>query len=304
MDSAVTIFNQIIKMFVMMAVGFGLTKNKTINEETTARLSSLLLMVATPCTILNSFNQTYSQEKLAGLALSFGLSVLVYSMNILVASVLFEKEARVEKFSAVFSNAGFLGIPLVTGLLGAEAVFYLSPFIVCFYLFAWTYGALIMSGNRESVTMKKIATNPCIWATVLGIGIFLCPLKPAAPLMEAVASLGSMNTPLAMLILGAYMAKSSISSLFRNKKAYWVCFVRLILIPGLLLVGLPFVPDAYATIRTVILVAASAPVGALAPVFAQMFGKDIQLGAEIVSLSTIFCLITMPVVLLAAEIVW
>ena len=68
------------------------------------------------------------------LILAFGLSLAVYAANIMIAGVLCKREERVEKFALVFSNAGFLGIPLVTGLLGIEAVFYLLPFIVCFYL--------------------------------------------------------------------------------------------------------------------------------------------------------------------------
>lgn len=304
MESGITIFYQIIKMFVMMAVGYVLYKKNTINDDTTARLSNILLMVATPCTLITSFNQTYSDEKFQGLMISFALSAAVYIFAIIVAKMLFKKEQRIEIFSVVFSNAGFLGIPLVTGLFDIQAVFYLSPFIVCFYLFAWTFGVVEMSGKKELVTMKKISTNPCILCVFVGIVVFFLPAKPFAPLMEAVATLGSLNTPLAMLILGAYMAKSSLLDMFKNKKAYLVSFHRLVLIPALLLVLFCFVPEQYNQIKTIILVAASAPVGVLAPVFAQMFHLDSNYGAQIVSLSTILCLLTMPVVLLISEMIW
>ena len=155
MESAITILNQIIKMFLMMAVGYQLYRKKTINDDTTARLSNILLMVATPCTIVTSFNQEYSAEKLQGLMFAFLLSLAVYAANILIAQLLFKPEERVEKFSLVFSNAGFLGIPLVTGLLGIEAVFYLAPFIVCFYLYAWTYGVVVMSGKKKHHDQKN-----------------------------------------------------------------------------------------------------------------------------------------------------
>lgn len=304
MESAITIFNQILKMFLMMSVGFLLYRKKTINDDTTARLSNILLMVATPCTIITSFNQTYTPEKLQGLILAFGLSLAVYAANIMIAGVLCKREERVEKFALVYSNAGFLGIPLVTGLLGIEAVFYLSPFIVCFYLYAWTYGVIVMSGTREGVTFKKILTNPCIWAMVVGVLVFLLPQKPPMPVMEAVASLGSMNTPLAMLVLGAYLAKSPLIHMFKNIAAYRISVYRLVLIPAFLLAALSLVPDTFATIRTVILVSACAPSAALAPVFAQMFHRDISLGAEIVSLSTLLCLFTLPVVIMLSEMIW
>lgn len=304
MESAITIFNQILKMFLMMSVGYLLYRKQTINDDTTARLSNILLMVATPCTIITSFNQTYTPEKFKGLILAFLLSLAVYAANILIARLIYKPDQRVEKFGMVFSNAGFLGIPLVTGLLGIEAVFYLSPFIVCFYLYAWTYGVILMSGDKNSVTLKKIIINPCIWAMIIGVIIFLLPVKPAQPVMEAVNSLGSMNTPLAMLVLGAYLAKSPLIHMFKNKTAYHVSVVRLVLVPAFLLAAFSLIPQTYATIRTVILVSAAAPSAVLAPVFAQMFDRDITLGAEIVSLSTILCLFTLPLVLLIAEMIW
>ena len=107
-----------------------------------------------------------------------------------------------------------------------------------------------------------------------------------------------------MLVLGAYLAKSPLIHMFKNRTAYHVSFVRLVLIPAALLAAFSLIPDSFATIRTVILVSAAAPSAVLAPVFAQMFDRDITLGAEIVSLSTILCLFTLPLVLLIAEMIW
>ncbi len=169
MEAAFVIFTQIIKMFMMMIVGYVLYKKAVLNEDTTARLSNILLMVATPCTLITSFNQTYSVEKLKGLVVAFVLSLAIYGLHILLAHGFYKRECRIERFSVVFSNAGFIGIPLVTGLLGIDAVFYLSPFVVCFYLFVWTYGVITMSGSTKTVTVKKIVTNPCIWAVLIGV---------------------------------------------------------------------------------------------------------------------------------------
>lgn len=301
MASAVTLFNQIIKMFLMIAVGYLLGRKKVVVEDTTARLSNILLMVATPCTLITSFNQEYTAEKWQGLLVSFGLSAFVYVFNILLANVICKKGDRTAKFCTIFSNAGFIGIPLVTGVFGIEAVFYLSPFIVCFYLFVWTAGVLLMSGSREEVSFRKIVTNPCIWAVVLGIVVFLLPAKPPAPVMEAVSTLGSLNTPLAMLILGAYLARTNLLDMFRNKKAYLVSFFRLVLLPGLLLPVLMLMPAQYSRISVIILIGASAPVGALAPVFAQMYHRDTSEGAQTVCLSTLLCVVTMPTLLMLAQ---
>lgn len=301
MDSAITLFHQIIKMFLMMAAGYYFRKKGTINDDTTSRLSSILLMAATPCTLITSFNQEYSSQKLAGLMIALGLSFLIYLLNIAMASILCKKQDGMGKFCLIFSNAGFLGIPLVTGLLGIEMVFYLSPFISCFYLFVWTVGVVLISGNRKTVTFAKIITNPCIWATAAGIVVFLLPFKLPSAIMEAVAMVGNMNSPLAMIILGSYMAKTNLFDMFRDRRAYVISFFRLMLLPGLALIPLSFTPARYSQIAMIILIGASAPVGALAPVFAQMFHKDTDEGAQIVSLSTILCVITMPLMIVLWE---
>lgn len=151
------------------------------------------------------------------------------------------------------------------------------------------------------MTFGKIVTNPCIWATAVGIILFLLPFKLPSSLMEAIAMVGNMNSPLAMIILGAYMAKTNLLDMFGNRQAYVIAFLRLVLLPGLAMIPLSFMPAQYRQIALVILIGASAPVGALAPVFAQMFHKDTDQGAKIVSLSTILCVITMPLMIIVWE---
>lgn len=304
MEAGITIVYQIIKMFAMMAVGYVLYAKAIVNDDTTARLSNILLMVATPCTIITSFNQAFSMEKLQGLGVSFFLSAASILITIGLSKILLRKASQVEQFSVIFSNAGFIGIPLVSGLLGAPAVFYLSTFIACFYLFVWTYGLVLMSDDKSLVTVNKVITNPCILSMFIGLFVFVLPVNPFAPIMEAVAVLGSMNTPLAMLILGAYLAKSSIFEMFKNKQAYVVSFFRLFVFPMVILLLLSFVPEKYLEIKTIILVASAAPVGVMVAVFAQRFNRDFNYGAQIVSLSTILCLISIPTLLLISEMIW
>ena len=305
MTAAQVIFTQIIKMFIMMVVGFVLFKKHVLNEDRIACLSNILLMIATPCTLITSFNQNFSIEKLKELLLSFAFSFIIYFLFILAAKLLYpKKDARIERFAVVFSNAGFIGIPLVSGLMGIEAVFYLSPYIVCFYLFVWTYGVMTMSGLRDSVSFKKIVSNPCLWAVLLGLIVFLLPVKPAAPIMDAISMMGSMNTPMAMIILGAYLGKEPIITIFKDRKSYQISLYRLIVLPLGLILLFKFVPLKYETIRLIMLIAAAAPVGALAPVFAQMFNQDIGYAARTVSLSTILSLISMPLLLLLTEMIW
>lgn len=304
MEAGITVFYQIIKMFVMIVVGYILYKKKVITDEATAVLSNLLLMVATPCTLITSFNQPFSSEKLINLGYAVILSVFTYLFFIGLAGLLYKKDQREERFSIVFSNAGFMGIPLVTGLLGIESVFYLSVYIVCFYLFGWTYGIVTMSHDKSLASIKKLVKNPCIWAVVVGLVIFISPMKPFAPIMESISMMGNLNTPLAMIVLGCYLGRCRLQEIFMDKRIYLVSFYRLILAPLCLLFIFKYLPIQLDQIKMIIFIAASAPVGALLPMFAQIVNRDTNYGAEIVSLSTILSLISLPFMLMIAQMVW
>ncbi len=303
MEVALTIVEQIIKMFIMMAVGAWLYHKSIVNEDTSSRLSAILLNVATPCTIITAFNQEFSTLKLQGLILSFILAILAIILSGLIGKLFFNKN-KIESFSVCFANAGFIGIPLVTGLLGSASVFYLSAYIAMFYIFLWTYGIVLMSGDKKRVNWQSILFNPTILATGLGILLFVLPIGLWTPISQAVSSLGSMNTPLAMLILGIYMAKSNLIEMFTDFKIYKACLVRLIVVGIATLMALSLVPNQYNEIKTVILIANCAPVGVIVAVFAQMFHEDYNYSAEIVSLSTILCVVTMPLLVFASQIMW
>lgn len=304
MGTTITLVSQIIKMFLIMAAGYVMYKKKIVDDHTNAKLSSILLTVATPATIIASYNQTFSAEKILNLFVAFFLSLITYVVSIVVVQRLYKTEQRIEKFAIVFSNAGFIGIPLVSGLLGIEAVFYIAINLICFNLFVWTYGIFVMSVDKDNITFKKITTNPCVIAVVLGLMIFVSPIKPATPIMEAVSALAGLNTPLAMIVLGSHLAKSDITKIFSDARVYLVSFIRLILLPLITLGVLYFVPNSYLEIKMVVLIAASTPTGAMLPVFAQMFGRDTDYSARVVSVSTILCGITIPIIILLAQYIW
>ena len=303
MEAAITMFNQILKMFLMMMVGYYLYKKNTIDDTTTSKLSNILLMVSTPATIITSFNQTYSYEKLIGLIQAFILSLSIYMINIIIGEIIFKRKPS-EIFGISFSNAAFIGIPLISGLLGIEAVFYLSPFIALFYIISWTYGVWIMSRDKNNITIKKVLTNPCVLAVFIGVFIFLLPTKPYAPIMEAISTMGNLTTPLAMIILGAYLAKCDLIHIFTNKKVYVVSFFRLIGLPLIAFVFLTIIPINNETIKMVMLIVSGAPTAALLPIFCQMYDHDIVYGTEIVCFTTLASIVTLPLLILLSSMIW
>ena len=304
MEIISTIVGQISIMYVLMAIGFIVYRKKLINDEGTKQISNLLVWVINPLIMLTRYQMDFSIIKLEELGISFIASLGAMLIGFLVGKIIFKKDQRIDKFAIGFANAGFIGIPLVTGIMGIDKVFFLSAYLVCFNILSYTYGIYLVSNNKSLITIKSILLNPGIIAVALGLMIFVSPIKLPEFLYNAFNLVGQTNTPIAMILLGTYIAKSKIITLFNNKYAYFVCFIKLIVIPMVILVIFKFLPSSLAEIKMVVLIAMSTPVGLTVPMFSQMYGGDYEYGAKLVGLSTLLSLITIPIIMYLANIIW
>ena len=152
--------------------------------------------------------------------------------------------------------------------------------------------------------MGFLSALTAVLAVFLGIILFLLPVKPYAPIMEAVSTMANLTTPLAMIILGAYLAKCDLIHIFTNKKVYIVSFLRLVGLPLLALLLLTILPIENETIKMVMLIVSSAPTAALLPIFCQMYDHDIVYGTEIVCFTTLASILTLPLLILLSSYIW
>ncbi|MEG0709842.1 MAG: AEC family transporter [Longicatena sp.] len=304
MKIGMTIITQISMMYIMMIIGYFIYKKKWVSEDGTQQISNILLKICGPCIMMTSFQCDFTVAKLKGLAISFVLSIGVIILGLTIASLVLKKEHRVERFAVGFSNAGFIGIPLVQNLLGNEYIFYLTAFLVAFNLIAWTYGIYLISGRRDLITMKQVFVNPATVGMIIGLIIFVSPIKLPNIIYKSFLSIGNINTPLAMMVLGTYIAKSNVLEVFKSKMAYFVSLLRLVIVPLITLFLLKFVPETLHDIKLVVLIAGSAPVGVMVAMFAQQYKGDFEYGARIVSLSTMLSLLTIPVMILLTSVIW
>lgn len=304
MEIGATILVQIIKMFLLMCVGYFIYKKQWINEEGTQQISNILLRVCTPALMISSFNIMFTFETLKTIIWSFLLSSLTIIIGLIVARIIYKGENKIAQFAIAFSNSSFIGIPLVESILGEQAIIYLSAYIVSFYLFTWTIGLYLVSGRRDLISFKLILKSPAVIGLFLGLIVFISPIKLHSVLLSPISMIGNLNTPLAMMVLGTYIAKNDILSIFKSKEAYFISFVRLMVVPFLSLLMLWLVPNAYNEMKMVVLIAASSPVAVMAAMLAQQYGGDFEHSARIVSLSTVLCLVSIPVIMILASMIW
>ena len=304
MEIIFTIVQQVSMMYVLMAIGFVVYRKKLINEEGTKQLSNLLVWVINPLIMLTTYQMEFSMIKLKELGISFVVSLGAMLLGFLIGEIVFNNKQRINKFAIGFANAGFIGIPLVTSIMGIDKVFFLSAYLVCFNILSYTYGIYMVSGNKKLITVKSLALNPGIIAVIFGLLIFISPIKLPGIIFNAFNLVGQTNTPIAMILLGTYIAKSKLITLFSDRQAYFVCFVKLILIPLVIIMLFKFLPGELDEIKMVVLIAMSTPVGLTVPMFSQMYGGDYEYGAKLVGLSTLLSLATIPVILFFANMIW
>ena len=296
MDFIILLLKQNILMFLYLLIGYFLFRKKLIGISGSADIGRMLLHIVMPAAILKAYMTSYTPERLIGLVLSFLAALLALLLAIFISRIFFKKEQVIERFGAAFSNAGFIGIPLVQMTLGEEAVFYIYSFVALLNILQWTYGVFILTGDRNTFSFQKLRTNPVILSFLGGLLVFFLPVRLPDLLTGMIGSLAAMNGPLAMIVLGTYLAQVSPGSLFKERLAYRSSFVRLILIPVLTIILLGFFPAEYHTLKLAVLIAASAPIGSNVAIFAQLYGQDYTRAVKEVCLSTLLCMITLPLI--------
>lgn len=304
MEIMTILFKQIFLMFIYMMIGFILFKKKMITKQGSKEIATLLLYVILPLAIIKPYLIDFDHEKLIGLGKSFIIAVVALALSMLVAKLIFGKKHPMENFCAAFSNAGFIGIPLTQMALGDEAVFYIAIFIALLTVLQWTYGVMIITGDKSAASPKKIITNPIVIAVVIGIIVFLLPVSVPPILTSAVSAIAALNAPIAMIVLGVYLAQTKLSELFTTKIVYLSTFVRLVLIPLLTIAVLSLFPDSFQDVRLAILISASAPIGTNVAIFAQLNGMDYTEAVKNICFSTLLSIVAIPLIIGFANFVW
>lgn len=303
MEIAGLLFQQILIMFILMSIGFVFYKIKFISDQGSKDMAKVLLYLVIPVVIVKNFMIERSAENVSALLSSVVVSLIAMGLAIIVSYVFFGKKDGVANFSSTFSNAGFIGIPLISATLGEGAVFYISMMIVLINALQWTYGVYVMSGDKSVMKPKNIITNPIVIAVVIGLVLFVSGIQMPVLVTDVFEIVSGLNTPLAMLVSGVYLAQCDLVGMLKKKNIYFVSFVRLILIPLITLGVFALVPAGNETIRMAVLIAAACPVGSNVAIFAQAYNSDYRSAVEQVCMSTILCLLTLPLVVMAAGMV-
>lgn len=305
METMWILIRQILQMFLLGLLGFLLFRGKKITREGSQALGNILIYLALPSVIINGFLVERTPEHLMGILYSAISAAVLLLISILVSRAFFRKDA-IAAFAGAFSNPGFFGIPLILASAGQGAVFYVACFVAFLNIGQWTYGVSILTGQpiRQGLQWKKLIRAPFIIAIMIGLVLFLAGIQPPAIISGCLSTVASLNTPLAMFTVGIYLAQTDLRRMFTRRALYLVSLVRLLIVPLISLGLLSLLPQAYGDMKLALLIAISCPVGSNVAVYAQLHGKDYPYAVETVVISTLLSIVTIPLLVWLAGIIW
>lgn len=295
------IINQVIILSFIMIVGVYARKKDILSKEASKSFSNFLTNITLPCLLISSFNYTYSQDMISKARIMFVYSIIIHIILIFVSRVLTfkypENSKKVLRFATIFSNCGFMGYPVLESLFGKIGIFYGAIFNIPFNIFMFSIGIMIYTGKKDLKTLKEVLVNPAIIATILGLIIFSFSIKLPYPLFTAMSIVGSMTTPLSMIIVGAMLSEIRLKDIFSGTLVYYASFLRLIAVPFLTL-GILKLLNADKLLMQIAVIIEAMPAAVLASVLAEKYGADTALASRSVFISTIISMITIPFVVM------
>ncbi|MFV0380107.1 MAG: AEC family transporter [Anaerorhabdus sp.] len=294
------LFPQIFLMFALMALGYFCYRKNKLSEQSSKELSWLLVNIVIPVVLFNSFLREYSATEFNSFLIAVIYSVIAIVIGIAVSYIFFRKNQALERFASIYSNASFIGIPIISAIFSKEVLFYLSAYIVVFMLFIFTHGLYLISKDINEISLKKIIKNPTLIAILLGIIIYSCNIQFPTVISNFTTVLGSLNTPLSMILLGCFMAKGSLGEMLKNYKALGISFVRLIIVPITTIIFFSFIEGDY-LLKMIVVVTNAVPSAIMLALFAEIYDENPKLAAQYVSITTLLSIISLPIIIFIAE---
>lgn len=286
---------QLVMLFSIAGVGVLLRKRGVMGDPVIKGISDIVTLATNPALLIMITQHEYT----TGTLVSF-LHVLwmtTAAMAVTMAAVYAACRGQSEKLRPVVAllsampNAGFMGLPIIQAVYGDQGTLYLAAVIVAFNLVVWTLGIGLF--DRKGVSLRGII-NPGLLAAFLGTALFLLRIDLPDILDSSLNTLGSMNTPLAMLILGARLAGFAPKALL-NWKTPLVSLVKLIAMP-LITLGLARLFNLDPVAAGAMTLAIAMPSAIMSQILAEQYNRDALFAAQEISFTSLLSIVTIPVI--------
>lgn len=294
-DYLTAVGGQVLILFILIAVGYICGLAGFMNKDTAKNITNIVLYFVTPCVIIDAYQVDFDPNILTNLGITALCAIGVHIISIIAASLVFRgkniNKRAVLRFGTIFSNCGFMSLPLQQAIIGKEGVLYGAEFVCIFNIFLWSYGVVCM-GGKENFSKKTLFLNPGILGVAAAVLLFIFSIRLPSVIAQPISYLAGLNTPLPMIIVGYYLSNSKMKEGLKDKYAWSAAILRLLILP-IICISLLYLIGLRGNILITVAIAVSAPSAAATTMFAAKFERDTELSVNMVSLSTIFSIVTM-----------
>ena len=289
------------QLFIFMLAGFILRRAGVITAEGKKSLSDLLIDFILPANIICSFQLDLSAELLTSCAAMLLISIVCQFVYLLVSRVIYPGAPRERlaclRYGTVCSNAGFLGLPIIGGVVGSMGTLLTSVALIPQRIVMWSAGLSLFTKTDGKSVIRKLATHPCIVAVFIGFALMLAG-NPTFPdfIQKSLSGASGCTTCLSMLVIGSILAEARHIN-WKDKLMWWYVAVRLVIIPLIVFAALALLP-VDPLVRTVMVLMSAMPAGSTTAILAARYDGDAPFASCLVFVTTLLSMVTLPLLCL------
>jgi len=295
-----------VQLILMVGIGLFAVRTRIVGENFEKQLTSLMMKIILPCMIVKSMMGAFSWEELKHCGRLVLIAVILWAITFGLAQLVFRlmgktPSARIMRFSMMYTNFTFVGIPVIEALYGSTGVFYFVVFLVPYRMVYYSSAESLLSPPGLVCAKRTLKDKLKGWFSVpvvavfVGLILYLTQIQLPAPVTGAINSLGSCASPLGMLLCGMSLGRYPIRRLLKPRY-FWVPLVRNLLLPALVL-GLSLLAGLEKELTQVVVMFAALPVASLISAFTIQYDPNEETqfeAAAAVLMSTVFCIFTIP----------
>ncbi|MGN0574169.1 MAG: AEC family transporter [Acutalibacteraceae bacterium] len=300
---------QVAILYILVAIGAIADKTGIYTEKVAKSCTDLLFYIITPAVIIESFfSLDYSPDTAKSLFTAMACGLVLHIVSATISSLVFNSchadKSCIYKYACAYGNCGYMALPLAQAVLGSEGVFYCSAVIISFQIFSFTHGIYVMNKGREGAKVtfgiKQLILNPGVLSVIVGLPLFLLSVKLPNIISSPIHYIASLNTPVAMLIFGTYIANTQFKTVFKDWRIFCVALVKLIILPLVLMTGFRLV-GIKGSLLAALTISAGAPTANNTVMFAAKYDRNTGLASQTVAVVSFISIITLPVMIALAQ---
>ncbi len=302
-------FNNLItlqlEIFILMLIGYFLTKIGMITKSSRQTLNDLVINLILPCNIIHSYMIEFNMDILKSCAAILAISILIQLGCHLFSHRFYpfasKEQMKVLSYATLCSNAGFMGNPLIEGIYGSMGLLYASIFLIPQRIVMWSAGVSCFTDTKGKDVFKRVITHPCIIATIIGLFLMLTQIPLPTFLDNTIDAISGCTTTFSIIVIGSILSDFPFREVV-NKLSVYYSFIRLLVVPAIvgIICVLCKVPALVTAVATVLV---GMPAGTTTAILAEKYHSDSKLAVQLVFLSTALSLFTIPVICLVLEMV-